>query len=141
MAWLTGIVGGVLGAALTGLVIQLGFDETILTDGIPSAVGASGMAAGWGVLLAIGAVLGLVYAGLAHVDALRGYARVPGTGAQMGVVFGLVIWALAAVVVPLAGVGDGTELGEYAVNARGILSFVLLGLVLGIVYGASPYTR
>lgn len=135
--WLTGLIAGVISALVTGVVIQLGFGPTIISQDIPSGFGMSGMAAGWGIFLVIGAVIGLVYTVLTLVDQLGSYAVRPQTGAYLGLAFGVVLWVIAIIVVPLS---IGSSIGDYAVNLEGILSFVLMGIIIGIVYGASPYT-
>lgn len=138
--WLTGIVAGLVGAVITGVVIQFGFNPTILSEGIPSGFGVSGMAAGWGIFLVIGAVLGMIYTVAARRDRIRAYAVLPRTGTYLGLLYGLVLWVLAVIVVPLwVGAGAG-NIGGYAVNLRGVLSFALLGILIGLLYGASPYT-
>lgn len=139
--WLTGIVAGLVGAVVTGVVIQFGFDPTVLSEGIPAGFGVSGLAVGWVVFLVIGAVLGLVYTALALVDRVGAYAALPKTGTYLGLLYGLVIWVLAVIVVPLwVGAGTG-EIGGYAINLQGVLSFALLGIIIGLVYGLSPYTE
>lgn len=139
--WLTGIIAGLAGAVVTGVVIQFGFDLTVLSEGIPAGFGLSGLAAGWVVFLVIGAVLGLVYTALALIDRVGAYATLPKTGTYLGLLYGLLVWVLAVIVVPLwIGAGTG-EIGGYAVNLQGVLSFVLLGIVIGLIYGVSPYTR
>lgn len=138
--WLTGIFAGLVGAVVTGLVIQFGFNPTILSEGIPSGFGVSGMAAGWAVFLVIGAVLGLIYTAATRIDRIRAYAVLPRTGTYLGLLYGLVLWVLAVIVVPLwVGAGSG-KIGGYAVNLQGVLSFALLGILIGLIYGASPYT-
>lgn len=136
---LSGAVGGLAGAVVTGVVIQVAFDPSIISGGVPAAVGASGLAVGWVVLLLIGVVVGLVYAGLATLEPLSGRAAMPNTGAALGLVYGLVLWALAVVAVPFL-VGGGGGIGAYAVSSRAVLAYALLGLVVGLVYGVSPYT-
>lgn len=136
-AWLTGAVGGLAGALVTGLVIQFAFDPAIISAGVPSGVGASGLAAGWAVLLAIGVVVGLGYAALTRVALLAELAAVPNTGAALGLAFGIVLWAIAVIAVPLV---VGGSIGAYAVTSRAVLAYALLGVVLGLVYGVSPYT-
>ncbi len=141
LEWLTGPVAGILAAVVVGLVIHFGFDPEILSSGIPSAVGMDGAAAGWVMFLVTGAVLGLIYAGLAQLDALAEFAMLPRTGTYLGLAYGLVIWVLAMIVVPVA-VGEATGgIGGYALNLQGVLSFALLGIVIGLLYGMSPYTR
>lgn len=139
--WLSGPIAGIVAAVVVGLVMHFGFDPEILTSGIPSAIGAEGAAAGWLTFLVIGAILGLVYAALAQLDALAEFAVLPRTGIYLGLVYGLVIWAIAMIAVPLA-VENGTGgIGGYALNLQGVLSFALLGIVIGLLYGMSPYTR
>lgn len=136
---LTGVAGGLLATVVTGIVIQFGLDPAILSDGIAGGFGRSGLVAGWAILLATGLLIGLAYAAVATTDRLHTYAAVPGTGAALGFVSGLLLWVLAVVFVPLW-VGGVSDIGTYAVTARGVLSFALLGTVLGLVYGISPYT-
>ncbi len=139
--WATGGIAGVIAAVVAGAVIYFGFDPDILTEGIPSGVGAEGALAGWGTFLVIGLILGLVYTAVVRLQPLADWAVLPNTGIYLGVVYGLVIWVLAMIAVPLWG-GDGTGgIGEYALNLQGVLSFALLGIVIGLVYAMSPYTR
>lgn len=133
--WLWGAVGGLAAALVTGLVIQLGFDASIISRDIPASVGTSGLAAGWVVLLAIGGVVGLVYAGIARIDPLSEWAARPNTGAALGLGFGLVLWVGALIVVPII---VGGSIGAYALTLRGALAYALLGVVVGLVYGVSP---
>lgn len=139
--WLSGLGAGLIGSIVAGLVIQFGFDATVLSEGIPASIGREGFAAGWVLLLLSGAILGLIYAGVARIETVRAYAILPGSGAWVGLLYGLVIWVIAVVVVPLW-LGDGLgAIGTYAVNLQGVLSFALLGLVTGVAYGASPVTE
>lgn len=64
----------------------------------------------------------------------------PGPGASLGFVYGLLLWAFAVVIVPLWVGGGASDIGTYAVTSRGVLSFALLGTVVGLVCGVSPYT-
>ncbi len=135
--WLSGLIAGLIGAIVTGVVIQIGFDTAVMSSGIPSGFGMSGMAAGWGIFLVIGAVIGLVYAAVTLVERIGRFANLPQPGAYLGLAYGVVLWVLAIIIVPL---WIGSSIGDYAVNLVGILSFALLGIIIGIAYGASPYT-
>lgn len=136
--YLTGVVAGVVSAILTGLVIYFGFDRAIIGEHIPEAVGLTGDAVGWATLLIIGAVLGLVYAGLANVGALDAYLSTASSAGITGLVYGIVLWVIAIVVVPFL-MGDGVGgIGEYAVTVEGILGFALLGSIIGVVYVLLP---
>lgn len=135
--WLSGLIAGLIGAVVTGVVIQVGFGPTVMSSGIPSGFGMSGMAAGWGIFLLIGAVIGLIYTAVTLVKRIGSVANRPQMGAYLGLAYGVALWFLAIIVVPL---WIGSAVGEYAVSLEGILSFALLGIIIGIVYGASPYT-
>ena len=139
-AWASGAAGGVVAAVLTGLIIQFAFDPAVLTESIPSAVGFSGLAAGWVVLLLLGAVLGLAYAAAAGSDPLAEYAGVPGTGVAVGLAFGILLWVLAVVVTPIWLGVVGVENGYDVANLRAILGYALFGVVVGLVYALSPNT-
>lgn len=139
-SWATGLAAGLSSAILVGLVIQFGFDPEVLSGAIPGAFGLEGLTAGWLVFLVLGGVFGLVYAAIAGFDDVGQYATRPGAGASIGMFYGLGLWLAALVVVPLwtgAGVGG---IGDYPLSLRGVLSFALLGLVIGLLYGVSPYT-
>lgn len=139
-AWLTGVAGGLAAAVVTGLVIQFGFDPTVLSSGIPGGFGLSGLVSGWAIFLVLGAVFGAVYAGFARAAHLRERAALPGPGVALGLGYGLVLWVLAVVVVPLWLGGGLADVGTYAVTLRGVVAFALLGTIIGLVYGVSPYT-
>lgn len=136
-AWLSGAVAGLVAAAVTGLVIQVAFDPSIVSSAIPSIVGASGLAAGWVVLLVIGVVAGLAYAAAVTVEPLSAWAALPNTGAALGLAFGIVLWVLAVILVPLL---VGGSVGSYALTLRGLLAYALLGIVVGLAYGVAPDT-
>lgn len=128
-AWLSGVAGGLVAVILTGLVMQFAFDPTILSEDVPGAVGLAGLAGGWLVLLLSGALVGLLYAGIAALDPVAGYAILPNTGAFVGLVFGIVLWLLAVAV-----------FGYDVTDLQALLGYALFGLVVGLVYGVSPYT-
>lgn len=137
-SWLTGAVAGLVSAVVTGVIILLAFNSAIVTSAIPSVVGLSGLVAGFAVLIVIGLVVGLVYAAVATIDPLSTWAAMPNSGAALGLGFGIVLWVLAIVLVPLF---VGGSIGAYAVSLRGLLAYALLGLVLGLGYGVAPDTR
>lgn len=136
-----GAGAGLVGAVIVGVVIQAGIDPRVLSTGIPGGVGLSGLLAGWAVFLVMGAVLGAVYGALTRIRPLGELADRPGPGAWLGLGYGLVLWGLAVVVVPLW-VGAGPSgIGTYAVSVRGALAFGLLGTIIGLGYAISPTTR
>lgn len=138
---LAGGAAGIGGAVVVGAVIQFGFDPLVLSRRIPEGVGLSGLVAGWAVLLAVGAGFGTVYAALARIDRVGVRAGSPGSGAALGLGYGVVLWGLAVVIVPLL-VGAGPSgIGDYAFSSRGVLAFGLLGTLIGLGYAISPANR
>lgn len=137
--WLTGIIAGLVSAVVTGVVIQFGFNPTVLSEGIPSGFGVTGLVAGWVIFLVLGAALGVVYSALTQNERMGDYAVRPRPAAYLGLFYGLVLWIVAVIVVPLWVGGGMAEIGSYAVNLRGLLSFALLGIIIGLVYGVVPH--
>lgn len=136
--WLSGVIAGLIAAVIVGIVIWLGFDAAIIEEDIPDALGQSGAAAGWVVLLAIGILVGLIYAGLNAIPAIDEWASTAQTGAILGLGYGLILWVVAVIVVPLIN-GDGIDgIGDYAVTFEGVLGYALLGVIIGFVYLLVP---
>lgn len=132
----TGIVGGVIGAIVTGLVIHFGYGAEIMRESVPDALGQEGLIEGWALFLLIGVVAGAIYAGIAGSAQLREAAARPNTGVVVGIGFGLVIWLVSIVVVG----GTDVSIGSYPITIEAILLYVLYGGIIGVVYGVSPYT-
>lgn len=128
--WLGGAVVGLVAAVLVGLGLWA-VDPAVVEAHVPEALGASGAAVGLVVLAGIGVVLGLVYAGLATVAPIGRYAARPRTAGVVGLGFGLVVWLVAIVVVPIA-IGEGVDaIGEVAATVRAAVAFGLLGALVG----------
>ena len=114
--WLTGGVAGAAGAAVAaGILIGVG-------PVVPADLGVEAM----GVLLMPGAVFGLAYAGLATVPQVADVATDPATGLVLGLGFGVLFWLSTLLTGP--------------VTTSGLLASLAFGAVLGLLYGASPYT-
>lgn len=139
--WPSAAVAGLFAALLVGVVVSVGFDAAIIEESIPGPVGLSGFVAGWVILLAIGLVVGVVYGALNAIEAIDALASTPRTGALLGLAYGLVLWAIAVVTVPLL-LGDGVGgIGDYAVTGAGVLSYALLGVIVGFMYLLIPVLR
>lgn len=130
--WVAGAAAGVVAGVVTGVVIQFAFNPAVLAEGIPAAIGTRGVLAGWLVLLVLGVLLGVVYAAITRTDPLAGYAGQPNAGGFLGLAYGLVLWALAAILVPLWLGTPGLRVGEYAITAQGVLAYALFGVIIGI---------
>jgi uncharacterized membrane protein YagU involved in acid resistance len=132
-SWASGVLGGVVGAAAMAVLVSL-MSPLTLEVAIPSlytlAPPESG-ALGWVVHLSHGAVLGVVFVGLADAAGLRGStARVVGGGVAWGVLTWLV---LAALLMPvwLDAVGSPADPPFPNFATPSLLWHVVYGLVLG----------
>lgn len=131
--WSSAAVAGLLSALIVGIGLWV-FDTPVVEEHIPDALGASGAPVGLAILGGIGVVLGLVYALVSTPKSIGRYVERSRTGGLAGLVYGLIIWLVAIVVVPLL-VGEGTgAIGEIAVSARAAVAFALLGVLLGVGY-------
>lgn len=113
--WLTGAGAGAVGAVAGSLVLfALGAFE--LADVTVEALG---------ILVMPGAVFGLVYAGIASIDAIAARATEPRTGVLVGLGYGGLFWVTTII-------GD-------SITASGLLAALTFGVVLGLLYAVSPY--
>lgn len=135
--WVRGAIGGLAAGLVTGAVLQLN-DPDVLRTAIPAVYGVGGLLAGWVAHLVHGTLAGLAYATLADDENVRERARTPDGGAALGLGYGLALWVVVAVVlVPLVldAMGSAAAPGFPFVEVRALLAFLLLGTVIGAVYG------
>jgi hypothetical protein len=136
--WKAGVVGGVAGAAVMGALV-IAMNTPTLAVAIPSLYGLApppNPGLGLAVHLSHGAVLGVVFAGIA------GALDVDSTGGivGLGVGWGVATWVgLAALLMPLwlgaVGSPASPPFPNFAVPS--LLWHVVYGVVLGGVYVAS----
>ncbi|SEQ86468.1 histidine kinase [Natrinema salaciae] len=132
--WQAGTVGGIAGAIVFGAMMAMQ-TPPVLEAAIPAMYGLEGGLAGMIIHVAHGAVLGVVFAAL--IVAARGgdLDLVPGIG--LGLVYGVGIWAVLAVVVMpiwLSAVGFGMAPDVPNVATESLVGHAAYGLVLGAVY-------
>jgi hypothetical protein len=136
--WLAGAVGGVLGAAVMGVLV-LAMNVAVLAVAIPSLSALTpppNPVIGMGVHLVHGAVLGSVFAGIAGLAALEARGKVIG----LGVAWGVLTWiVLAALLMPLWLDAVGSPASPPFPNFAppSLLWHAVYGLVLGGVYAAT----
>ena len=129
------MVGGIVGAAVMGALIVL-MNDTVIAVAIPSLYTLAppqNPAAGLFVHVSHGAVLGVVFAGIAGAVGADSTGKLLGLGALWGVV----TWAvLAALVMPmwLGAVGSPASPPLPNFAPPSLLWHVVYGLVLGGVY-------
>jgi hypothetical protein len=132
--WQAGVVGGIIGAIAFGAMMAMQM-PAMLETGIPAMYGLEGGLAGWSIHIAHGAVLGVVFAAVltATGQARRGIARTT----ALGVVYGVVVWAVLAVVVMpvwLSTVGFPMAPPLPNVDVGSLVGHAIYGLALGIAY-------
>lgn len=120
---LAGIAGGVLGAAIFGVVLQAN-DSITMLGGL---VNWEADFIGWFVHLAIGAILGLLYSITLGV-AVRGWV----SGVLSGLIYGVIAWVVGWLLILPTLLGDPTfdVDGQALTNLGGHLAY---GLVLGVI--------
>lgn len=139
--WTSAAAAGLIAGVIVGLVVWVGFDPDIIKEDIPDTLGGSGIVIGWGVLLAIGLVSGLIYGGLNAIPQIDAWASTPQTGAVLGLVYGTVLWIAAVIVVPLIDGAGLDGIGDYALTAEGFLAYALFGVIIGFTYLLVPVLR
>ena len=134
-SWEAGVVGGIVGAAVMGALILL-MNEAVIAVAIPSLYALAppqNPAAGLFVHVSHGAVLGVVFAGIAGAVGADSTGELLGLGALWGVVTWVV---LAALVMPmwLGAVGSPASPPLPNFAPPSLLWHVVYGVVLGGVY-------
>ncbi|PSQ42364.1 histidine kinase [Halobacteriales archaeon SW_5_68_122] len=134
-SWEAGTVGGIVGAAVMGALIVL-MNEAVIAVAIPSLYTLAppqNPAAGLFVHVSHGAVLGVVFAGIAGAVGADSTGKLLGLGALWGVVTWVV---LAALVMPvwLGAVGSPASPPLPNFAPPSLLWHVVYGVVLGGVY-------
>ncbi|WP_090383851.1 DUF6789 family protein [Natronobacterium texcoconense] len=131
--WQAGTVGGIVAAIAFGILMSIQ-TPAVLEMGIPAMYGLEGGLVGWTIHVAHGAVLGVVFAAL--VSTTNRDLTPRGTLAA-GLVYGLVVWALLAVLVMpvwLSTVGFEMAPAFPNVDTMSLMGHAIYGIVLGAVY-------
>jgi len=132
--WKAGVLGGIAGSAVMGALI-LAMNTATLAVAIPSLYGLApppSPAAGLVVHLSHGAVMGVLFAGLASLLHTDSAGKLLG----LGVGWGVVTWAIfAALVMPLwlGAVGSPASPPFPNFAPPSLLWHAVYGLVLGVV--------
>lgn len=139
--WQAGAVGGILGAIAFGAMMTMR-SPAVLEAAIPAMYGLEGGLVGWVLHVSHGAVLGVVFAALLAAAGRPhlGVAR----GAGLGLVYGLAVWAVLAVVVMpiwLSTVGFPMAPPLPNVDVGSLLGHAVYGFVLGAGYAALDRER
>ncbi|WP_331235359.1 histidine kinase [Natronorarus salvus] len=132
-AWQAGGAGGLAGALAFGTMMAM-MTPAMLSEMIPAMYGLEGGLVGWIVHMSHGAAIGVAFAALASAGPLREYTATTGGAAVAGLVYGIAVWALLAVIVMPIWLGMPEMVPNLDVGS--LVGHSLYGVLLGIVYGA-----
>jgi hypothetical protein len=119
-----GVVGGLVGGVVFGVLMQL----TGMIPMVAMLVGSESVAVGWLVHLFNSALFGAIYAAL-----LGRWADRLGTGAGLGMAYGVIWWVLGALLIMPVWLG----MPAFVFNAmawQSLMGHLIYGLLLGVVY-------
>lgn len=128
--WQVGLVGGLGGGLIFGVMMT-----PVIEGAIPSMYGLEGGLAGWVIHMSHSAILGVVFAALLDLTPLGEIANSPSTLVGTGLAYGIVLWAvLAVVVMPLWVMGPSAGLEAVPnIAVESLLGHAVYGVVLGVV--------
>ena len=132
--WQAGLVGGLVGGVIFGAMMSA-MMTPVMEGAIPSMYGLEGGLAGWFFHMSHAAVLGVAFGALLELTPLGDLADSPPALVGSGLVYGIVLWAVLAVVVMPIWV-MGLEAGIEAVPnvaVESLLGHAVYGAVLGAV--------
>lgn len=135
--WQGGVVGGLIGGIAMGAMIWMS-DPGVLEMAIPALYMVDGAVAGWTAHLFHSIVFGLVFVALLRLPALGKYSESVGMSAGLGLVYGAVLWIVAAgLVMPVwlqaVGFAGAPPLPNWALPGS-LIPHLVYGVLLGAVY-------
>jgi|GEM_PF-505166 len=135
--WQAGVLGGLVGGAVMGVLLTL-LARPVIEVAMPALVGLTGGLYGWLVHMTIAAVFGVVFAAIVTRPSLRQYAENASRATVAGLVYGVVLWVVAAgIVMPLwlAAVGfAGAPPVFGTLTVAGLVAHLGYGIGLGATY-------
>ncbi|ELZ45318.1 hypothetical protein C464_12560 [Halorubrum coriense DSM 10284] len=136
--WKAGVAGGLGGALVFGAMMSV-LTPGVLEMAIPAMYGVGGPAGavGWVIHMSHGAVIGVVFAGVANLR--PGLGDSIGSSLGVGAGYGLLVWiALAVIAMPvwLSAVGFAGAPPLPNIGVESLVGHVVYGTVLGGVYAA-----
>lgn len=132
-----GAIGGLIGGAVFGVMMQMQM-PMIVEAAIPGMYGLEeSLTAGWVLHLFHSIVFGVIYVGVGQLAALRPYVTSVVSGAGLGIVYGLVVWVVAASFIMPAWVGAMTPMSPPVPDfvPESAIGHAVFGVLLGGYYG------
>jgi hypothetical protein len=133
-AWQAGTVAGVLGGVVMGVMLTMQMTP-VIEHAIPAMYGLDGGLAGWIVHVSHAAILGVGFA--AALTAVDTSDWSNATTAAAGLAYGVVLWAVLAVLVMpvwLDAVGFANAPALPNVNVQSLIGHAVYGVVAGVAY-------
>lgn len=135
--WHGAIIGGLIGGIGMGAMIWMQ-NPPILETMIPALYTMEGAVSGWIAHLFHSLVFGLVFVALLQLPVLREHSKVVWSSGVLGLVYGAVLWVIAAgVVMPawLQAIGfAGAPLLPNWTLPGSLVPHLVYGVLLGVVY-------
>ena len=134
--WRAGVAGGLVGGVVFGALMSMMMTDVIV-GAIPGmyGLGESGVA-GWVIHMSHAAILGVVFAAIVGIVGVDGETAMKQVG--VGLVYGVVLWAVLAVFVMPIWVGTmlPVEPPVPNINVQSLMGHAVYGVLLGAVYYA-----
>lgn len=134
--WQAGAIGGLLAGVVMGVMLQM-MMTPVITRAIPALYGMDGAIVGWIAHLFHSVVFGLIFVAIVSTTPLSKYTDTTVRSAGLGIVYGIVIWVIAAgIVMPLwlSGVGFPNAPPLPNFNPMSLVGHLVYGVILGAVY-------
>lgn len=136
--WQAGLVGGLVGGLVFGAMMTM-MTPGVLEMAIPALYGIEGPAGavGWTIHMAHAAVIGVVFATVLSISSFADTRKDNATMGVIGLVYGIVVWlVLAVVVMPvwLQAVGFGMAPDVPNIATESLIGHSVYGVLLGITY-------
>lgn len=130
--WVSGTISGLVAGALFGIILQ----DVGMMSTIGSLYGVETALVGWIAHLVHSVVFGLVFVALMRWEPLEKYDGRLVPMILLGIVYGVVLWMLAASIVLPAwlGVVTGTAATIPTLSGTSLAGHLVFGIVLGGVY-------
>jgi len=135
---LAGALGGLVGGIAFGLLLQAMMSD-VITVAIPALYGVSGLVAGWVVHLFNSVVFGVVFGAAMSTSWFAGYGDSYAGAGVLGLVYGVLLWVVAAgIVMPvwLDVVGFAGAPPVPNLDPMSLVGHLVYGVLLGVGYVA-----
>ncbi len=129
--WIAAVIAGLIATVVFGAMAMAMMPDMMGMIGAMYGFGGN-EAIGWIAHLFHGAVFGLLYAAIVSIDQLRTYASRVAHGAGLGIVYGVIVWVVAASIVMPIWLGMPEMAPDF--NTTSLVGHIVYGVILGAAY-------